>query len=393
MSLLRNIRQQASFESLSALVDERVEQRIVKDPGWTAWANSNGGVPGASAMNADRAMQLLAVYGCVQLITDSIATLPVDVYRRNPDGSKTEVALPRWLEMPSPNVDRVDFLSRVLVSLLLDGNAYLVPGRNANGVVVEVYVMDPSLVDVRRSGDRHVYTYDGREVSGFDVLHIRGLAVPGQVKGVNPIEAARQMLAMGLAANTSAEKFFTQGSVMPGVIEAPGSMTREQMRDLRDNWVSSHGGVSRSHLPGILTNGASWRAVSITAEQAQFLETRRYTDAQIAGQLFRVDPTMLGIPVEGTSLTYNNVESRGIHLARHTLMPWVVRVERALGRLLPGNQFAKMKMDGLQRADLATRYASYQTGLSAGFLTVDEVRELEDLELLDEQGVEAAPGA
>jgi HK97 family phage portal protein len=384
VSLLRNARQAASFESLEERIEQAVEQRVVRDPGWTAWANSNGGVPGSSAVDGDRAMQLLAVYGCVQLITDSIATLPIDVYRQNPDGSKVELPLPRWMAWESsPGVDRVDFLSRVLVSLLLDGNAYLVPGRNANGVVVEVYVLDPAVVEVRRHSDGRVaYIVDGREVVGLDVLHVRGMCAPGELKGVNPIEAARQMLAMGLAANASAEKFFTQGAVIPGVIEAPGSMTREQMRDMRDNWVVSHGGVKRSHLPGILTNGATWRSVSITAEQAQFLQTRRYTDAQIAGQLFRVDPTLLGIPVEGTSLTYNNVESRGIHLARHTLMPWVVRVERALGRLLPANQYARFNMDGLMRADLSTRYASYKTGLEAGFLTVDEVRRLEDLELL-----------
>jgi HK97 family phage portal protein len=366
------------------------EVRVVRDPGWTAWANSNGPAPGSMSLDGDRALQLLVVYGCVQLIADSIATLPVDVFRRSPDGSKAELAPPRWLEEPSPGVDRVDFLNRVLVSLLLDGNAYLVPGRNANGIVTEVYVLDPSLVDVRRGPDgRTVFVVDGLPVTEFDIHHVRGLSVPGKAKGVNPIEAARQMLSMGLAANESAAKFFSQGTVMPGVIESPGQMTREQMRDLRDAWVSAHGGVNRSHLPGVLTNGATWKPVTITAEQAQFLQTRRYTDAQIAGQLFRVDPTMLGIPVEGTSLTYNNVESRGIHLARHTLMPWVVRVERALGRLLPASQYARLNMDGLQRADLSTRYASYATGLSSGFLTVGEVRELEDLSLLAEVPADA----
>lgn len=377
MSLLRGLQRPA-------------EARVVRDPGWTAWANSNGPAPGSMSLDGDRALHLLVVYGCVQLIADSIATMPVDVFRRGQDGSKSELAPPRWLEEPSPGVDRVDFLSRVMVSLLLDGNAYLVPGRNANGIVTECYVLDPSVVDVRRGPDgRTVFVVDGLPVTGFDVHHVRGLSVPGKLKGVNPIEAARQMLSMGLAANDSAAKFFSQGTVMPGVIEAPGQMTREQMRDLRDSWVASHGGVNRSHLPGVLTNGASWKPVTITAEQAQFLQTRRYTDAQIAGQLFRVDPTMLGIPVEGTSLTYNNVESRGIHLARHTLMPWVVRVERALGRLLPASQYARLNMDGLQRADLSTRYASYRTGLESGFLTVGEVRELEDLSLLAEVPADA----
>lgn len=364
---------------------QRTESRIVKDPGWTAWAAGNAPAPGSQMVDGDRAMRLLVVHGCVQLIADSIATLPIDVYRRNPDGTKTELPVPRWLDEPSPGVDRVDFLSRILCSLLLDGNAYLVPTRNANGVVVECFVLDPQNVDVHRRPDGGVYfSANGAPITEFDVHHIRGLSLPGALKGVNPIEMARQMLSMGLAANDSAAKFFTQGAVMPGVIEAPGQMTREQMRDLRDAWVSAHGGVARSHLPGVLTNGATWKAVSITAEQAQFLETRRYTDAQIAGQLFRIDPPMLGIPVEGTSLTYTNVESRGIHFARHTLMPWVVRVERALGRLLPAPQFAKIKLDGLMRADLSTRYASYQTGLASGFLTVDEVRELEDLSLLAE---------
>lgn len=375
MSLLRR----ASRPSLS------LEERVVRDPAWAAWARGDDMPSAASAgqlVNADSAMRLLAVYGSVQLIADSIATLPVDVFRRQGD-AKTEIALPAWLETPNPNTDRVDFFCQVVTSLLLDGNAYLVPMRDDRGVVNEVYCLDPSRVDVQVVNRRPVYAIDNRPVAGLDILHIRGLVMPGRIKGVNPIEAARQMIGMGLAANESAANFFVQGSVVPGVIEAPGTMTREQMRDIRDAWLSAHGGTGRSHLPGVLTNGATWRSVTITAEQAQFLETRRYTDAQIAGQLFRVDPTMLGIPVEGTSLTYTNVESRGIHLARHTLMPWVVRVERALGRLLPVRQYAKFNMDGLQRADLMTRYQSYAIGIGSGFLTVNEARELEDYDALD----------
>lgn len=322
-------------------------------------------------------MHLLAVHGCVQLISDAIGTLPVDV----PGAAG---APPRWVESPSPDMDRVDLVTSTVTSLLLDGNAFLAILRDASNRVAEVSLLDPTVTGVERRDGRLVATINGRPYMG-EIRVVRGLVMPGKIRGLSPVEMARQVVGLGLGAQDQAARFFSQGSITPGVIQVPGSLSVEQMREVRRQWLESHGGSRRAHLPVVLTGDARWQGITMTAEQAQFLESRRYTDAQIAGQLFRVDPSLLGIPVEGTSLTYSNLEQRGAHLVRHTLLPWIVRLERAFSQLLPAGQSWRFNVDGLLRSDLAGRYASYQVAAQIqqitgeALLTVDEMRELEDL--------------
>lgn len=362
------------------MIGRLFEKRVVQDPGWAAWARGDDvGMVGQAAgkiVNAETALNLLAVYGCVSLISDSIATLPVHV-----DG--TDVP-PRWVEMPNPMADRVDFISGTVTSLLLDGNAFIAVARDGSNRVTELMLLDPQRVNVHRSNGEIQTHVDGVLYRG-ELMMIRGLVFPGRLRGLSPIEAARQIVGLGLGAQEQAALFFSQGAITPGVIQTSGSLTAEQMREIRDQWLASHGGSKRSHLPVVLTGDAKWQGITMTQEQAQFLESRRYTDAQIAGQLFKVDPSMLGIPVEGTSLTYSNLEQRGTHLVRHTLLPWIVRVERAMSRLLPNGQRWRFNVDGLLRADLKTRYGSYKIAsdinVATGetFLSVDEMRAFEDL--------------
>jgi len=358
------------------------EKRVVQDPGWAAWGRGDdllgpGDVAG-QVVNQSTALSLLAVYGCVNLISDSIATMPVHTV-----GGVSDAA-PLWLERPNPDMDRVDFLSAVMVSLLLDGTAFIPVMRDRSNRAETVTVLDPTRVHLHRKDGLVQVIVDGMPAP-MDVLIVRGLMLPGSLRGVSPVEYARQIIGLGLGAQEQAARFFGQGAVIPGVIQTSGSLTKEQMREIRDQWLQSHGGSRRSHLPVVLTGDAKYQGITMTQEQAQFLETRRYTDAQIAGQMFRVDPTMLGIPVEGTSITYSNLEQRGTHLVRHTLLPWIVRLERALSTLMPRGQSLKFNVNGFLRADLETRYRSYKIAADIqeitgeALLTVDEMRDLEDL--------------
>jgi HK97 family phage portal protein len=358
------------------------EKRVVQDPGWAAWGRGDdligpGDVSG-QVVNQSTAMSLLAVYGCVNLIADSIATMPVHTV-----GAASE-AVPLWLERPNPDMDRVDFLSAVMESLLLDGTAFIPVMRDNSNRAESVTVLDPTRVHLHRRDGVVQVLVDGTPAP-MDMLIVRGLMLPGALRGLSPVEYARQIIGLGLGAQDQAARFFGQGAVVPGVIQTSGSLTKEQMREIRDQWLQSHSGSRRSHLPVVLTGDAKWQGITMTQEQAQFLETRRYTDAQIAGQMFRVDPTMLGIGIDGTSLTYSNLEQRGTHFVQHTLLPWIVRLERTLSTLLPRGQTIKFNVNGFLRADLSTRYASYKTAAEIqaitgeSLLTVDEMRDLEDL--------------
>jgi HK97 family phage portal protein len=365
---------------LGRIFESRNETRAVQDPGWNRWARGDDLGSVNSSISPERAMGQLCVNGCVQLITDTISTLPIDVL----DG-RNQIEIPTWLDHPSP-LDRVDFFSALLSSMLLEGNAFTAVGRGTRGQVVTVDPLDPRRVDVRlgTSSSEPEFHIDGKLYPG-QILMQRGLTLPGMLRGVSPIEMARQTIQLGLGIQEQAARFFQQGAVVPGVIQSKSDLTIDQQREIRDQWLASHGGSARSHLPVVLTGDTTWQSISMTAEQAQFLESRRFTDAQIAGQLFLIDPSMLGIGIEGTSLTYQNLEQRGTHLVRHSLLRWIIRMERGLSKLLPAGQHLKFRVDGLMRGDMNSRYASYKTAaeinqlLGAPLLSVQEMRDFEDL--------------
>jgi HK97 family phage portal protein len=355
------------------------EQRAVRDPAWARWGSGSDLTNVSPAVTADSAMGLLCVYGCVQLISDSIATLPVDVL-----SGRDVVAAPAWLDDRAQS-DRTDLFGAMLSSLLIEGNAIMAVGRGDRGQVVTVDVLDPRRVEVSATdSDSFTFKVDSVPFPG-EMLMIRGLMLPGRIRGVSPVEAARQSIGLGLGAQDQASRFYTQGAVTPGVIHSKSDLSVEQMREIRDQWLASHGGSAKSHLPVVLTGDTSWQSISMTAEQAQFLDSRKYSDSQIAGQMFLVDPSMIGIALTGTTLTYQNLEQRGHHLVRHSLLRWIVRLERGLSRLLPDGQVLKFNVNGLMRGDLSSRYNSYVKAaeinqlLGSPLLSVEEMRDLEDL--------------
>jgi len=364
------------------------EERAVRDPAWGRWASGSDLTMRDPGVTPHRAMSLLSVYGCVQLISDSISTLPLDVL-----SGRDPVDTPAWLENPAP-LDRVDFVNGIVTSLLLEGNAFIAVGRNNRTQVATVDLLAPSRVHVELVGPTNTpeFRVDGQPFPG-EMLMIRGLIMPGQVRGVSPVEFARQSIGLGLGAQEQAQRFYSQGSITPGVIHSKSELSVEQMREIRDQWLASHGGSSRSHLPVVLTGDTSFQAITVSPEQAQFLESRQFSDAQIAGQLFLIDPSMLGIALSGTTLTYQNLEQRGSHLVRHSLLRWIVRVERGLSRLLPAGQTVKLNVNGLMRGDMNARYASYEAAgrinalLGAPLLSVQEMRDLEDLGPMQDTGL------
>ena len=350
------------------------ERRALSTP---AWGHTNpsspwGAWPGDASYGgaSGDALQLLTVLGCVRLISDSISTLPLDVFRRS-GGQSVEVSKPAWLIEPMVGLDFASWCGQVLSSLLLHGNAYVLIGRNAAGGIVELRVLDPSMVRVE--GGR--YFVNGREA--FDLLHVKGLMLPGADVGLNPIAYARTTIGLGLSALSYGADYFKAGfGNMPGVIEIPKVAQPETKRETANHWLRMR---RTPGLPGVLDDGATWKPTGVSNEDAQFLATRNFTAAEIAGQLFLVDPSDLGIGVEGTSLTYANLEQRNVRRVQVTLLPWITRLETALSALLAAPRFVKFNVEGLLRADMKSRYESYAIGIGNQFMTPNEAREYEDM--------------
>lgn len=350
------------------------------DPGNTTWSGIN--------VSRESSLQLTTVYGCVRMISDSIATMPVDVYRRT-SGRPEELAPPAWIKHPTVDLDFTEWAGQVISSLLLEGNAYLSVHRSPTMGIVEVRPLDPAVVQVRRDNGAKVFYINGVPAKPSDeIVHVKGLMLPGSDVGMSPIEYARQSIGLGLATIEYGSKFFDGPGNMPGVIELPNHAQPETMKNLAEQWRRKRSRAGKD-LPGVLDAGATWKPTGVTNEQAQFLATRQFTAAEIAGQMFLLDPTDLGIPVDGTSMTYANLEQRNARRITVTFLPWIVRLEAALTSLLAQPRYVKMNVSGLLRGDNATRWATYaiaeQINTTASVrgeppvLTTSEIRDLEDL--------------
>jgi len=345
---------------------------------WGPWPGDES-VLDPNHVRVDRvtSMQLAAVYGCVTLISDGVSTLPLDVHRRLPDGSKQEVATPRWLEDPTPHLNFVEWCGQLLSSLLLDGNAYIWVSRSPSGAILELDPLDPELVSVDREGGRKRIRVNGEYDPSAEIIHIKGRMWPGTDVGLSPIEYARRTIGLGLSALDFGADFFANEGNMPGVIEFPGAMEPQTRDDLARQWRKKRNRKNRG-APGVLWAGATYKPTGINHEQMQFLATRQYTAAEIAGQLFLIDPSDLGIPTNGSSLTYANLAERNKRRVQVGYLPWIIRLEHTISALLSRPRFAKFNVDGLLRADQASRYQSYATAIGSGFMLPDEARELED---------------
>lgn len=366
----------------------RQPRNAVPHTAWGPWDTGAGGESWAGArVDNSTSRAHSTVYGCARFIADGISTLPVDVYRRQGDRAPVEVRPPAWLTRPTPDLDLIAWVGQLLWSLLLAGNAF-VRYDWAEGGLVSMVPLDPDSVTVNRVRGRKVFTIGGQQVNSTRIGHIAGPMWPGTDVGMSPVEAARQTIGIGMSAQEYAARFFGQGASLSGVIEVPGQLEDTKAKQLARSWARAHSGKSKSHLPGVLEGGATWKPTGITNEQAQFLESRKFTAAQIASEMFLIDPTEMGYPVEGSSLTYANLEQRNARKVQVTFLPWIRRIENFLSALLPQPQYVKFNVDALLRGDTKTRFDAYRVALGPDipFMGVDQVRELEDWPALPPEG-------
>jgi len=339
-------------------------------------------------INADTAFQVNAVYSAVSLIADTVSTLPVDTFIRR-DGARFPFRpRPDWVGQPDVDLPKEAFYSQVITSLLLDGNAFIRVFSNSAGQIVNMMTLNPTKVEIdRASNGRLVFHVEGedRPLTSEQIVYIPDLVRPGKVRGVNRVKAMRENFGLALALENFASTFFGQGTNLNGVIEYPGDLTAEQAAQLSEAFGSNHRGWRRGHKTGVLTGGAQFKSTQMEPDKSQAIEARRFAVEDVA-RAFNVPPHLLGIP--GTN-SYASVEQTNLAWVTHGLRPIVQKIEGALTPLMarsPGGEtaFVKFNLDGLLRADFSTRMQGYSTGLQAGFLSVNDVRQREDLRPIDD---------
>ena len=354
-----------------------------------------GNTSSGKAVNERTAMQTTAVYACVRILAEAIAGLPLHIYRHQSDGGKERAGdHPLYYllhDEPNPEMTSFVFRETLMSHLLLWGNAYAQVVRNGRGQVVALYPLLPSKMEVSR-GPRGqlLYTYyrDADESgvhpdSGYtvlqreEVLHLPGLGFDGLL-GYSPIAMAKHAIGMALATEEYGAKFFANGANPGGVLEHPGVI--KDIQRVKDSWNSAYQGSMNSHRVAVLEEGMKFQPIGIPPEQAQFLETRKFQINEIA-RVFRVPPHMVG-DLEKSS--FSNIEQQSLEFVKYTLNPWVVRWEQALKQslLLPSEKkalFIKFNLDGLLRGDYQSRMQGYAIGRQNGWLSTNDIRELEDL--------------
>jgi HK97 family phage portal protein len=264
-------------------------------------------------------------------------------------------------------------------SMLTDGNAFVWTMRNSQGRIIGLKVLNPSVVEIEEleSGDIR-FIVNGEPFDRSWILWIPAFTVDWQLRGLSPIAAAKEAIDLGLTVEEFGAKFFHQGTSMAGVITHPGNPDRDEAEMLRDMFKKKHSGLSNSHAIGVLTGGAEWTNITITPEQAQFLDTRKFQKSEIA-LLFGVPPYMVDPTV--ASSWGSGIEEQNSFFTIFSLQKYVVKIEQAITTfLLPGKQFFKFNVDARMRPKTKDRYDAYRVAVDTGFMNRDEVRALEDLD-------------
>lgn len=377
MSVLRN------------LVGGSTERRDFSGP-WGPYADGRipppgmeGITPSAVIVNERTAMQVIDVYACVSHRADAISMLPAKGYRKSGD-VRTEAAS-SLIAQPDPEMEPGEYWAAMETALLLRGNAYsAITNRDANAWPTSVKILHPDDVKVERNRRTKLIEYhlaNGDKLQRFDMIHVRGLTIPGQLMGMGPIEAARRGIGAAIAVEDFGSKWFRDGAAPSSVLETEQDMDETTAKRQVAQWVATHGGRRR---PALLSGGLKWRPVTITPNDSQFLETRRFNSYQV-NKLFRMPNHMVG-DTEKASSFGRGLEEMGIGYVVYTLGPDLVRFENAFTRQMPRPQYMKFTVAALLRGNTKDRYLAYAIGRQWGWLSVNDIRELEDLEPIGPEG-------
>ena len=368
-------------------------------PAFDTYFNTVGGMSSGVTVTAATAESISAVYAAVAAISETVASLPLDIYRRTADGREKDRNHPLQVllhDEPNPMQTALEFREQMQRNVLLRGNAYAEIVWTRSGTVEALKPLHPDNVRILQTAEgRLLYEVTDRMGSvrrllSSEVLHLRYHSDDGVI-GRSPIEVARDTVGLALAERTHGVKMFEQGTKLSGVIETPPGTTKVQSTEIRDSWAAGQAGVNNHGKTAVLPQGATFKTVSMTLEDAEWIEARRLSVEEVA-RLFRVPPVLIGDLREAN---YSNAVELGRYFVTHTLRRHLVMWEQAISRVLITNPmyYAEHNVEGLLRGDSLNRASFYQRGIEDGWLMKSEVRRIENLPTIEGLDDEATPPA
>jgi len=346
-------------------------------------------------VSEESALKYSAVYSCVRVLAETVASLPLKVYERDDDGRSKYPDPNHYLysalhSKPNDHMTSFTFRETMMTHLGLWGNAYAEKEFDGGGRVKKLWPIPPNKVEVVVNRETRNKLYRVNVEQGEDkvlhseeVLHIPGLSTDG-LKGVSPIAMAREAIGMGLAAEEFGAKFFSQGTNVGGVVTHENQLSDKAFNRLRDSLEEKYEGLGKSHRLMLLEEGMQFESVGIPPDDAQFLETREFQLREIA-RIYRIPPHMVA---DLERATFSNIEHQSIDFVVHTIRPWLIRWEQAINTELfgasdRGKHFAEFVVDGLLRGDISSRYDAYATARQWGWMSINDIREKENMNPVD----------
>jgi HK97 family phage portal protein len=381
MSLLDRFRRKSKTSEPQAALNEHSGSGLI--PSVMRGSMTVAGVP----VTADSALTYATVFACVRVLAESVSSLPLILYRRRSDRGKdraTDHPLYSVLhDAANDDTSSQQLIEAMMTNVLLWGNGFAQIVINRDGSVRELWPLESCYMTLRRENGELFFDYqppNGKRVfQRHEIWHVPGLTING-ITGLSVLGYWRRAIGLGLVLDTFSEAFYENGA-RPGIaLKYPGVLSKEAKENLRESWVAQHGGPDKANRPAILEEGMEIDTFGMPLDDAQFIELKKFQAIEIT-RLFRVQPHKVGIL---DNASFSNIEHQGLEFVTDSLRPWLVRFEKraTLDLLLPGERrdyFAEFLVDALLRGDLPSRYTAYATGRNWGWLSADDVREIENM--------------
>ena len=331
------------------------------------------------------ALTLSAVWGCTKVLSESVASLPLQIYERMADGDKLLADNHRLYyllhDQPNKIYTSYTFIEYLVKSICLNGNGYAVINRDRNANIVSFTCVNPQDVRIIPEYGSLYYNIKGYDelIPSEDIIHVKNLTNDG-ILGLSPIQYAAEAVGWGLALQTYGNTYFGNGGMPSGTLESDKVLTTEAVERLRQSWDKAYGGVDNANKVAVLEEGIKFSPVSITNEAAQFLASRQFSISEIC-RWYRVAPHLVQ---DLTKSSFNNIEQQSLEFVQYTLTPILKRMEQEFNsKIFKVNErnrfFIEFNVNGLLRGDAKTRADLYTKAIQWGWMSINEVRRKENL--------------
>lgn len=344
--------------------------------------------PDANVFDTDKALTLTAVWCAIRLLAESVSSLPISVYTKQKNGDKLEDTKSPIYKLvkfkPNYYQNKITFFEFIMLSICTEGNSYVQIVRNNSGTPVQLICLDPSNVTVVVNNNELFYQVDGGAVlDSSDMLHFKTITDDG-VTGLSPIDQCAKALNWGVSLEEFGSTFFSNGAKPSSILQTDRALSDTALQRLKTSFNNNYGKLKNSNSTIVLEEGLTFKPISISPEQAQFLSSRQFSIEEVA-RIFNVPPHMLK---DLSKSSFNNIEMQSQEFVTYTLMPYITRIEQEMNLKLfrtneLGKTFVEFNVNGLLRGDVKSRTEAYKTAITNGYMSINEVRQKENMNSIE----------